>query len=59
MTELEIRIEFAKRQFQWMLARAQHSWARGMHDAANNWLGNAEDCNTEIDRMLRKLHNVP
>jgi tRNA A37 N6-isopentenylltransferase MiaA len=58
MTELEIQIEYAKRQFEWFKTLAHIRVAEGNFDAADQFARHMEECNDFISNSLRKLNDL-
>lgn len=56
MTKLDIHIEFAKRQFDWLRVMADINTKEGRVDVAKRFANMMQECNNEIDNLYnRKL----
>lgn len=57
MSENEIQLEYAKRQFEWYKTMASISVAQGNLQAAENYARYMQESSDFIDSMMRKIHD--
>lgn len=57
MNELDFRIAYAERQFEWFKATFQLNLALGKLDVAQSYSEHMIGCNDELDRMLKEKHD--